>query len=288
MAGNMKEIKERIGSVKNTNQITRAMNIISSTKFKKYQELTLNSREYAHTIDVAFDNLVGSMKNNRHIIFDGKKKVKRVGVIIMTSDRGLCGAFNTSTLRKFEEMQKQFHKENKEVSVIAIGRKAKDYCKNKGILVDAELHQLIPEIMFEKGREISETIVDLYMENHYDEVYLLYSRFISAIKYNLEVEKILPIKLKREYLSTNREYIFEPSEGEVLRRFTPKALNIKLYQALLENTASEHSARMSAMQQASDNAQEMINKLTLKYNRERQAAITQELTEIVGGANALK
>ncbi len=288
MAGNMKEIKERIGSVKNTNQITRAMNIISSTKFKKYQELTLNSREYAHTIDVAFDNLVGSMKNNRHIIFDGKKKVKRVGVIIMTSDRGLCGAFNTSTLRKFEEMQKQFHKENKEVSVIAIGRKAKDYCKNKGILVDAELHQLIPEIMFEKGREISEKIVDLYMENHYDEVYLLYSRFISAIKYNLEVEKILPIKLKREYLSTNREYIFEPSEGEVLRRFTPKALNIKLYQALLENTASEHSARMSAMQQASDNAQEMINKLTLKYNRERQAAITQELTEIVGGANALK
>ncbi len=288
MAGNMKEIKERIGSVKNTNQITRAMNIISSTKFKKYQELTLNSREYAHTIDVAFDNLVGSMKNNRHIIFDGKKKVKRVGVIIMTSDRGLCGAFNTSTLRKFEEMQKQFHKENKEVSVIAIGRKAKDYCKNKGILVDAELHQLIPEIMFEKGREISEKIVDLYMENHYDEVYLLYSRFISAIKYNLEVEKILPIKLKREYLLTNREYIFEPSESEVLRRFTPKALNIKLYQALLENTASEHSARMSAMQQASDNAQEMINKLTLKYNRERQAAITQELTEIVGGANALK
>ena len=288
MAGNMKEIKERIGSVKNTNQITRAMNIISSTKFKKYQELTLNSREYAHTIDVAFDNLVGSMKNNRHIIFDGKKKVKRVGVIIMTSDRGLCGAFNTSTLRKFEEMQKQFHKENKEVSVIEIGRKAKDYCKNKGILVDAELHQLIPEIMFEKGREISEKIVDLYMENHYDEVYLLYSRFISAIKYNLEVEKILPIKLKREYLSTNREYIFEPSESELLRRFTPKALNIKLYQALLENTASEHSARMSAMQQASDNAQEMINKLTLKYNRERQAAITQELTEIVGGANALK
>ena len=288
MAGNMKEIKERIGSVKNTNQITRAMNIISSTKFKKYQELTLNSREYAHTIDVAFDNLVGSMKNNRHIIFDGKKKVKRVGVIIMTSDRGLCGAFNTSTLRKFEEMQKQFHKENKEVSVIAIGRKAKDYCKNKGILVDTELHQLIPEIMFEKGREISEKIVDLYMENHYDEVYLLYSRFISAIKYNLEVEKILPIKLKRKYLSTNREYIFEPSESELLRRFTPKALNIKLYQALLENTASEHSARMSAMQQASDNAQEMINKLTLKYNRERQAAITQELTEIVGGANALK
>lgn len=288
MAGNMKEIKERIGSVKNTNQITRAMNIISSTKFKKYQELTLNSREYEHTIDVAFDNLVGSMKNNKHVIFDGKKEVRKIGVIMMTSDRGLCGAFNTSTFRKFEEMQKQFKLENKEVSVIAIGRKAKDYCKNKGILIDAELSQLIPEIMFEKGREISEKIVDLYMKNHYDEVYLLYSRFISAIKYNLEVEKVLPIKLKREYLSTNREYIFEPSESEVLRRFTPKALNIKLYQALLENTASEHSARMSAMQQASDNAQEMINKLTLKYNRERQAAITQELTEIVGGANALK
>lgn len=173
------------------------------------------------------------------------------------------------------------------MSVIAIGRKAKDYCKSKGIVIDSESSQLIPEIMFEKGIEISEKIVELYLSDYYDEVYLLYSKFISAIKYNLELEKVLPIEKKRD-LKVNKQYIFEPTEDEVLQRFTPKALNIKLYQSLLENTASEHSARMSAMQQASDNAGEMINKLTLKYNRERQGAITQELNEIVGGANALK
>lgn len=287
MAGNMKEIKERIASVKNTSQITKAMNIISSTKFKRFQELTIKSREYAETIDIAFDNLVASMKNNKHIIFDGKKKVKKIGIVVMTSDRGLCGSFNTSTLRKLEELRKKFEGEGKTISVVAIGRKARDFCKSKGIVVDSETSQLIPEIMFEKGIEISEQIVDFYLKDYYDEVYLLYSKFISAIKYNLELEKILPIKKKRD-LPTDRQYVFEPSEDEVLKKFTPKALNIKLYQSLLENTASEHSARMSAMQQASDNAQEMIGKLTLKYNRERQGAITQELTEIVGGANALK
>lgn len=287
MAGNMKEIKERIASVKNTRQITKAMNIISSTKFKRFQELTVKSREYSDTMDIAFDNLVASLRGYRHVIFHGKRKVKNVGVILMTSDRGLCGSFNTSALRKLEELRKKMESEGKSVSVVAIGKKAKDYCKSKKITIDSECSQLIPEIMFEKGIEISERIVELYLNDYYDEVYLLYSKFISAIKYNLELEKVLPIQMKRE-LPRNKQYIFEPSEDEVLKKFTPKALNIKLYQALLENTASEHSARMSAMQQASDNASEMINKLTLKYNRERQSAITQELNEIVGGANALK
>ena len=286
MAENMKEIKERIDSVKNTNQITNAMNIVSSTKFKKFQTLTLKSREYSKTIETAFDNLVAGLKSHRYEIFDGKPEVKKIGIVVMTSDRGLCGSFNSNTLRKLEEMKKNFEKENKEVSVITIGKKAKDYCKSRNITVDSEYTQLIPETMFEKGKKISEDIVQFYLNDFYDEVYLIFSRFVSAIEYNIQIEKILPIE-KKEGLP-NKEYVFEPSEEEVLRSFIPKVLNIKLYQSLLENSASEHSARMSAMKQASDNAEEMIRKLTVQYNRERQTMITQELSEIVSGSDALK
>lgn len=286
MASSIKEIKERIFSIKNTSQITNAMNIISSIKFKKFQDLTLNSRPYAETLDIAFDNLVASLNKNHHIIFDGKEKIKHVGIVVMTSDRGLCGSFNTNIIRRFEKIKSQFENEGKTVSIVSIGKKIYDYCISKDICVDDSHNQLIPEVMFEEGRIISEEIVDKYLSDEYDEVYMLYSKFVSAIKYNIEFQKVLPIEKKKE-LPSSHEFIFEPSEEEVLREFIPKVFNIKLYQALLENTASEHSARMMAMQQASDNAEEMINNLTLVYNRERQASITQELTEIVSGADAL-
>ncbi|MDO5088643.1 MAG: ATP synthase F1 subunit gamma [Leptotrichiaceae bacterium] len=286
MAANMKEIKERIDSVKNTGQITNAMNIVSSTKFKKFQELTLRSRSYSETLDIAFDNLVASLKGKKHIIFDGKPEVKRIGIVIMTSDRGLCGSFNSNMLRKMEEMMKKFRQEGKEVSIVSIGKKSRDYCKSRNIPVDSEYIQLIPETMFEKAKKISEDVVQFYLNDFYDEVYLLYSKFISAIEYSIQIKKILPIE-KKENLPT-KEYIFEPSEEEVLRAFVPKVLNIELYQALLESAASEHSARMSAMKQANDNADDMIKKLTVQYNRERQGQITQELSEIVGGSEALK
>ena len=286
MAANMKEIKERIDSVKNTSQITNAMNIVSSTKFKKFQELTLKSRSYSDTLDIAFDNLVASLTGKKHVIFDGKQEVRKVGIVVMTSDRGLCGSFNSNMLRRMEEMIKDFRKEGKNISIITIGKKARDYCKNKDVSVDSEYIQLIPETMFEKAKKISEDVVEFYLNDFYDEVYLLYSKFVSAIEYNIQIEKILPIE-KKEGLPT-KEYIFEPSEEQVLREFIPKVLNIKLYQALLESSASEHSARMSAMRQANDNADDMIKKLTVQYNRERQGQITQELSEIVGGSEALK
>lgn len=286
MAANMKEIKERIDSIKNTSQITNAMNIVSSTKFKKFQVLTLKSRSYAQTLDIAFDNLVAGLKGNKFVIFDGKSQVKKVGIIVMTSDRGLCGSFNSNTHRKLEEMRKNFQKENKEISVITIGKKAKDYCKTRNIDVDSEYTQMIPETMFEKAKKISEDVVQFYLDDYYDEVYLIYSKFVSAVEYNIQTEKLLPIE-KKEGLPT-KEYMFDPSEDEVLNAFIPQVLNIKLYQALLENSASEHSARMSAMKQANDNAADMIKKLEVQYNRERQGLITQELTEIIGGSSGVQ
>ena len=286
MAANMKEIKERIDSVKNTSQITNAMNIVSSTKFKKFQVLTLKSRNYAHAVDEAFDNLVASLKGNKFVIFDGKSEVRRVGIIVMTSDRGVCGSFNSNTFRRLESMRKKFEKEGKDVSVVTIGRKAKEYCKNRDINVDSEYTQMIPETMFETGKKISEDVVQFYLNDFYDEVYMIYSKFVSAIEYNIQVEKLLPIE-KKEGLPT-KEYIFEPSEEEVLNSFVPQVLNIKLYQSLLENSASEHSARMSAMKQANDNASEMIKNLEVQYNRERQGQITQELTEIISGSSSVQ
>ena len=286
MAANMKEIKERIDSVKNTSQITNAMNIVSSTKFKKFQILTLKSRSYAQALDIAFDNLVAGLKGNKFVIFDGKTQVKKVGIIVMTSDRGLCGSFNSNTHRKLEEMRKKFQKENKEISVITIGKKAKDYCKTRNIDVDSEYTQMIPETMFENAKKISDDVVEFYLDDYYDEVYLIYSKFVSAVEYNIQTEKLLPIE-KKEGLPT-KEYMFDPSEDEVLNVFIPQVLNIKLYQALLENSASEHSARMSAMKQANDNAADMIKKLEVQYNRERQGLITQELTEIIGGSSGVQ
>ena len=282
MAANMKEIKERIDSVKSTSQITNAMNIVSSTKFKRFQVLTLKSRSYARAVNEAFDNLVASLRGNKFVIFDGKSEVKRVGIIVMTSDRGLCGSFNSNTFRRLESMRKKFEKEGKDVSVVTIGRKAKEYCKNRDINVDSEYTQMIPETMFETGKKISEDVVQFYLNDFYDEVYMIYSKFVSAIEYNIQVEKLLPIE-KKEGLPT-QEYVFDPSEEEVLNSFVPQVLNIKLYQSLLENSASEHSARMSAMKQANDNAAEMIRNLEVQYNRERQGKITQELTEIIGGS----
>ena len=262
------------------------MNIVSSTKFKKFQVLTLKSRNYARAVNEAFDNLVASLTGNKFVIFDGKPEVKKVGIIVMTSDRGLCGSFNSNTFRRLESMRKQFAKEGKDVSVVTIGRKAKEYCKNRNINVDSEYTQMIPETMFETGKKISEDVVQFYLNDFYDEVYMIYSKFVSAVEYNIQVEKLLPIE-KKENLPT-KEYVFEPSEDQVLTAFIPKVWNIKLYQSLLENSASEHSARMSAMKQANDNAADMVKRLTVDYNRERQTMITQELTEIVSGSQALK
>lgn len=286
MSANMKEIKGRIESIKSTSQITNAMNVVSSTKFKKFQALTLMTRSYAGAIERTLENVAGSLKSVHHVLFDGKKEVKKVGVIVMASDRGLCGGFNSNTFKELEKLINKYKSENVKVSVIAVGRKTRDYCKRRRINVDAEYIQMIPETMLEKAKDISENIVQFYLDNIYDEVYIIYSKFVSAIEFDLKLERLLP--LERREASTNEEYIFEPSIEGVLRSLLPKSLNIKIYQALLENTASEHSARMTAMKSASDNAKDIIEKLTLDYNRVRQSIITQEISEIVGGSEALK
>lgn len=176
-------------------------------------------------------------------------------------------------------------KKGKDVSIIAIGKKVRDFCKKTEMDMKAEYVQLIPETMFEKAKEIGENIVEFFNSGIYDEVYILYSKFISAMNSEITTKRLIPVE--RVESETNASYIFEPSAESILGVILPKYLNIVIYQDLLEATTSEHSARMRAMKNASENAQDMISQLSLKYNRARQATITQEISEIVGGANAL-
>ena len=153
MAANMKEIKARIDSVKSTSQITKAMDVVSSTKFKRFQTLTLKSRRYSNALDETFENIVSSLKGEKHILFDGKSEVKKICIITMTSDRGLCGSFNNNALKELEKLVKKFKKDGKNVSVIAVGKKGRDFCKRRNIDIDSEYVQMIPETIFEKAKK---------------------------------------------------------------------------------------------------------------------------------------
>ena len=283
-AGKSREIKDRIKGVKSTHQITNAMNIVSSTKFKRFSALVEKSRPYAESLHGVLKNIAAGLKSEKHPLLDGKKTVKKIGVVVMASDRGLCGSFNSATIKVLEKLIKD--NKDKEVSVIAIGKKARDFCKKSNVDLKAEYIQLIPETMFDKAKEISENIVEFYNEDIFDEVYLIYNEYFSAIRWELRTKRLIPIE--RVESESNEPYIFEPSQEEILETLLPKYLNIQIYQSLLENTTSEHAARRQAMQNATDNAEDMTGSLTLQYNRERQAAITQEISEIVGGAASLK
>ncbi|MBC2850625.1 MULTISPECIES: ATP synthase F1 subunit gamma [unclassified Cetobacterium] len=282
MAGT-REIKNRIKSVQSTHQITKAMEIVSTTKFKKFSTIVAQSRPYSESIANILQNIAAGVKSEKHPLFDGREDVKKVGIIVMCSDRGLAGSFNSNTLKALERLKNE--NSGKQVSVIAVGRKAREYCAKRDYDVKAEYTQLIPETMFDKAKEISENIVEYYYNNIFDEVYVIYNKFVSALVSDLTVRKLIPIE--RAEGSENKAYIFEPSPEEILSSLLPKYLNIELYKALLDNTASEHSARKNAMKSATDNAEDMIKGLTLEYNRRRQASITQEISEIVGGAAAL-
>ena len=281
--GKVREIKGRIKGVKNTHQITKAMDIVSSTKFRRLNGMVMNSRPYSSALEKILKNIAAGTKAEHHPLFDGRKEVKKIGLIVVTSDRGLCGSYNSGMIKEMKRFIES--KKGKDVSIIAIGKKVRDFCKKTEMDMKAEYVQLIPETMFEKAKEIGENIVEFFNSGIYDEVYILYSKFISAMNSEITTKRLIPVE--RVEAEINASYIFEPSAESILGVILPKYLNIVIYQDLLEATTSEHSARMRAMKNASENAQDMISQLSLKYNRARQATITQEISEIVGGANAL-
>ena len=279
----MKEIKSRIKSVQSTRQITNAMEIVSTTKFKKYSKLVSESRPYEESMRNILAHIATGVKYEKHPLFDGRKEVKSIAILVMTSDRGLCGSFNSSTLKELEKLVKKL--KNKNITIIPFGRKAIDFISKKKYNFSESFSKISPEEMNGIAGDISVEIVDKYNNHIYDEVYVIYNKFISALRYDLTCERIIPIE--RMEAEINSEYIFEPNTEYILSVLLPRFINLEVYQAILNNAASEHSARKNSMGSATDNADEMIKTLNIKYNRNRQSAITQEITEIVGGASAL-
>ena len=285
---NLKAIRNRITSVKNTRKITRAMKLVAAARLRRAQENIVQMRPYAsHTMEL-ITSLAARVGENPHPLL-ARREPKRVQLIVLTSDRGLAGAFNSGISKAAFRTYTQFVAEGKEVSVAAVGRKGSDYFRRRGVKIAHSLGHVYEQLSYNKARVIGEQIIRDYTEQQLDAVYLCYNEFKSAISQTIVVEPVLPIALKpQDPTASQLDYVYEPDLQTLLNTLLPLYVNVEVYRALLESVASEHGARMTAMDSATTNAADMIQALTLQANRARQAAITTELMEIIGGAEALK
>ncbi len=287
----LKDIKKRIGTVKNTQQITKAMKMVSAAKLRRAQDAVTAARPYADKMLDVLSSLALREDADSHPLLAERGKGKAL-VVLVTGDRGLCGGFNTNISKAAE----RFIRANKEgydgYELLIIGRKGNDYLKRRAGMEILKVHEHLVgsgAVSYPTGALLGQEIIDLYASGDYDGVFLVYNAFQSAMTQVQTVTQLLPIVPKEVDENTHvAEYIYEPSASEVLDQILPKHIEVQMFRALLESAASEHGARMTAMDSASKNASEMIGKLTLQYNRARQAAITKELMEIISGAESIK
>ena len=288
----LKEIKSRIGSVKNTQQITKAMKLVSISKLKKAQNNIIGCRPYAYSIQELIQNIAQSRYVSHPLLEekDQAESSEKILYVIVTSDRGLCGGFNNNIARWSENRYKDFVSEDKEVDFYFIGKKAKDYFASRG-LKDGEVRlNLARDMCYSLAKETATKLLTFFLDGSYDEVHVVYNEFKSAIQQDVVAERLLPFKMQ-EKIETgfyeDPDTIFEPSASEIIEELLQKHFEVQIYRILSESIASEHAARMTAMDNASNNAKDAIDRLTLTYNKMRQAAITTELIEITSGAEAL-
>ncbi len=287
----LKDIKKRIGSVKNTQQITKAMKMVSAAKLRRAQDAVTAARPYADKMAEVLASLALREDAESHPLLEQRERDKAL-VVLITGDRGLCGGFNTNIAKAAE----RFIRENKEgfasYELLIVGRKGNDYLKRRPGMEIFKVHEHLVgtgQVSYPTGALLGQEIIALYRDGHYDAVFLVYNAFQSAMTQLQTVTQLLPIVPKEVDEDVHvTDYIYEPSVGKVLDQILPKHIEVQLFRALLESAASEHGARMTAMDSASKNASEMIGKLTLQYNRARQAAITKELMEIISGAESIK
>ncbi|PKM78823.1 MAG: F0F1 ATP synthase subunit gamma [Firmicutes bacterium HGW-Firmicutes-15] len=289
MAGaGVKDLKRRIRSIKNTQQITKAMKMVAAAKLRRAQEAAEKSRPYTETLKGTLARLVGVSSDVEHPLLVKRDDVRKVGYIVVTADRGLCGGYNTNIIRLTTDSMGADDRKP-ENGIIAVGRKGRDFFR-KRTGVEAEFINLGDKISYSDAREISQYIINAYENEEFDEIYLVYAKFINVLRQVPTVVKILPIEPPEQESITgehNVEYIYEPSAETILLTLLPRYVGSQIYHAMLEGKASEQGARMTAMGNASQNAGEIIGNLTLKMNKVRQAAITDEILDIVGGAEAL-
>ncbi len=283
---NLKDLKNRINSVKKTEQITKAMRMVAAAKLRRAQTDIITARPYAIKMNEVLISLVSRLSPDAHPLLKVREPKKGV-VVVIASDRGLCGAFNQNVFRKTEAFIKDNKNRLDQISLVLIGKKSIDFYKRKN--VDIRKSFIIGKPNFSLASEICEDLINGYIKLEYDELTIIFNEFKSAMTQILHADKVLPLEpIEADDENSKLEYIFEPSEDLLLETLLPMSLKVFFYRALLESAASEHGARMTAMESASGNASEVIGKLTIKYNRLRQATITTELVEVVGGAEALK
>jgi len=285
----LRDIKRKITSVKKTQQITKAMKMVAAAKLRRAQDRVIAARPYSRKMLAVIANLAGRVERAQHPLL-AKREPKKVKLIVLTSDRGLCGAYNTNILRKAVEAIKQFQAEGKEVRVNVVGRKGRDFFRKRSAYSLGKVWSELGMIDYAKAADVGKNIVERFEAGETDEVYLLYNEFKSVIQQKVTLEKLLPVEPPAEAdpFMAAVDYLYEPSAEAILSSILPKHIEVQVYRSMLESQASEMGARMTAMDSATRNAKDMIERLTLKFNKQRQAAITKEISEIVGGAEALK
>ena len=283
---NLKEIRNRIASVSSTMQITSAMKMVSAAKLKKAQDAITSMRPYANTLTELIQNLSGFLDGDTQNPYTQSRIKKSILIISITSNRGLCGAFNANVIKKTRQLVIKDFKDQK-VSLMTIGKKGSEILNKTGKVVSNH-DTLFDDLTYNSAGEVAQLVMDQYEDKLYDEVIFVYNRFKNAATQIVEVEPFLPIISEKEIEShLSVDYIFEPSQSEIVNELLPKSLKIQFFKALRDSFASEHGARMTAMHKATDNATDLRDQLKLTYNKARQAAITNEILEIVGGAEAL-
>lgn len=291
----LKEVRIRIASVTSTQQITKAMKMVSAAKLRKAQDAIIQMRPYAAKLKEILENLSENLDSSAGGAYAKQRPVKKVLIVAVTSNRGLCGGFNANVIRNINiKLSTQYAAQVKEgnVKILAIGKKASDYFSKKPELFAGQYNSIYADLRFENIAPIAEKIMKEFADGTYDKVEIVYNQFKNAAVQNVMTEQYLPImppaKDKSQKSKKINDYIFEPDKEEIVNDLIPKSLKITLYKTILESYAGEHGARMTSMNKATDNAQELLKALKLSYNKARQAAITGEILEIVGGAEALK
>jgi F-type H+-transporting ATPase subunit gamma len=290
---NLKEVRTRITSVNSTKQITNAMKMVSASKLRRAQNAIIKLRPYSAKLTEILRNLSDSIENTDAAAFFEERKADKILIIAVSSNRGMCGAFNANIIKMVNNLiQDQFEIQNSKgnVEILCIGKKAGDFFARRTYKITDRLDHIFDKLSFENMIPIAEQLMNDFKNKKYDRIEIVYNRFKNAATQQLVVEQFLPI-LPPENNSknaTSADYIFEPNKQEILNELVPKTLKIQLYKVVLDSWASEQGARMTAMHKATDNATEILKQLRLSYNKARQAAITNEILEIVGGAEALK
>jgi F-type H+-transporting ATPase subunit gamma len=283
----LREIRRRISSVRSTQQITKAMKMVAAAKLRRAQENILATRPYAQKLSETMSHVISRMELRTTPLLV-ERPVEKVLVVVITADRGLCGAFNSNLIR-FAAAQIASYKDV-EVQLFTVGRKGYDYFSKRNYTLSGHKINFFNHLNFEDALHVSEHLRRAYENTEYDRIEIVYNEFKSAVQQKIVTEQYLPFLPDDEMLqeSSRIDFLYEPDKAIILPELISKALNIKIWKVLLESNAAEQGARMTAMESATDNAEELIDTLTLHYNRARQAAITKEISEIVGGAEALK